>query len=76
MVFFICLLVELGPICNSMAASLCLKSSEDHNLHVLTPYLKAIPEVYEKKQLQVWAQNWKSQTAGYTCLHKSSVSKF
>ena len=26
------LLVELGPICNSMAASLCLKSCEDHSL--------------------------------------------
>ena len=32
MVFHICLLVELGPICNSMAASLCLKSCEDHSL--------------------------------------------
>ena len=28
----ICLLVELGPICNFMAASLCLKSCEDHSL--------------------------------------------
>ena len=29
-----CLLVELhvGPICNSIAASLCLKSCEDHSL--------------------------------------------
>ena len=26
------LLVELGPICISMAASLCLKSCEDHSL--------------------------------------------
>ena len=32
MVSHIGLLVELGPICNSMAASLCLKSCEDHNL--------------------------------------------
>ena len=40
MVSHICLLVELGPICNSMAASLCLKSCEDHSL------LKAIMEVY------------------------------
>ena len=32
MVSHICLLVELGPICNSMAASLCLKSCEDHSL--------------------------------------------
>ena len=32
MVFHICLLVELGPICNYMAASLCLKSFEDHGL--------------------------------------------
>ena len=27
-----CLLVELGPICNSMTASLFLKSCRDHNL--------------------------------------------
>ena len=32
MVSHICLLVELGPICNSVAASLCLKSCEDHSL--------------------------------------------
>ena len=32
LVSHICLLVELGPICNSMAASLCLKSCEDHSL--------------------------------------------
>ena len=32
MVSHICLLVELGPICNSMAALLCLKSCEDHRL--------------------------------------------
>ena len=32
MVSHICLLVELGSICNSMAASLCLKSCEDHSL--------------------------------------------
>ena len=28
----ICLLVELGPICNSTTASLYLKSCEDHSL--------------------------------------------
>ena len=27
-----CLLIELGPICNSMADSLWLKSCEDHSL--------------------------------------------
>ena len=43
MVSHICLLVELGPICNSMAASLCLKSCE-----AAIDYLKAIMEVYEK----------------------------
>ena len=32
MVSHICLLIELGPICNSVAASLCLKSYEDHSL--------------------------------------------
>ena len=32
MVSHICLLVELGPIFNSMATSLCLKSCEDHSL--------------------------------------------
>ena len=32
MVSHICLLLKLGPICNSMAASLCLKSFEDHSL--------------------------------------------
>ena len=32
MVSHICLLVELGQICNSIAASLCLKSCEDHSL--------------------------------------------
>ena len=32
MVTHICLLVEPGPICNSIAASLCLKSCEDHSL--------------------------------------------
>ena len=26
------LLIELGPICNSMTASLCFKSCEDHSL--------------------------------------------
>ena len=31
MVSHICLLVELGPICNSTAASLCLKSCVDHS---------------------------------------------
>ena len=30
-----CLLVELGPICNSMAASLCLMSCEDHSLLII-----------------------------------------
>ena len=43
MVSHICLLVELGPICNSMAASLCLKSCEDH-----VAYLKVIIDVYGK----------------------------
>ena len=32
MVSHICLLVEVGLICNSMAASLCFKSCEDHSL--------------------------------------------
>ena len=32
MVSHIRLFVELGPVCNSMAASLCLKSCEDHSL--------------------------------------------
>ena len=32
MVFHIYLLVELGPICISMAASFCLKSCDDHSL--------------------------------------------
>ena len=32
MVSHICLLVEPGPICNSTAASLCLKSCVDHSL--------------------------------------------
>ena len=27
-----CILIELGPICNRMSASLLLKSFEDHNL--------------------------------------------
>ena len=27
-----CLLIELGSICNSMAACLCFKSCEDHSL--------------------------------------------
>ena len=31
MVYHICLFVEQGPICNSMAASLCLKSCGDHS---------------------------------------------
>ena len=39
-----CLLIELGPICNSMAASLWLKSCEDHSLLLK----KAIMEVYGK----------------------------
>ena len=37
-----CLLIELGPICKSMAAPLCFKSCEDHSL------LKAKMEVYGK----------------------------
>ena len=32
MVCHICLLVELGSICNSMAAALGLKRCEDHSL--------------------------------------------
>ena len=36
-----CLLIELGPICNSMAAPLAFKSCEDHSSMV--------------KYLQVWA---------------------
>ena len=43
----ICLLVELGPICNSMAASLCLKSCEDNSL------LKT----YNEMEKQFWALN-------------------
>ena len=31
MVFHVCLSVELGRICIPMAASLCLKSCEDHS---------------------------------------------
>ena len=38
-----CVGIELGPICNSMAASLCVKSYEDP-----TAYLKAIMKVYGK----------------------------
>ena len=45
-----CLLIELGPICDSMAASLCFKSCDDHT------YLKAIMEVYGKHR-QVCALN-------------------
>ena len=30
--FHSCLQIELGPICNSIAASLCFKSCEDHSL--------------------------------------------
>ena len=44
-----CLLIELGPNCNSMAASMCFKSCEDHSL--LKSY---IMQVYGK-HLQVWA---------------------
>ena len=44
MVSHMCLLVELGPICNYMAASVCLKSCENHTLL----YLEAIMEVYGK----------------------------
>ena len=50
MVSHSCLLVELGPICNSMATSLCFKSCEDHSF-ILKSYNG---EVYER-QLQVWA---------------------
>ena len=32
MVSHICLFVELGPICNSMAVAMCLKSCEDNSL--------------------------------------------
>ena len=42
MISHICLLVEVGPICNSMAASLCVKSCTDHSL------LKSYMEVYGK----------------------------
>ena len=49
MVSHICLLVELDPICNSMAASLCLKSCEDHSL------LKSYNVGLWKKHLQVWS---------------------
>ena len=49
MVSHICLLVELSPICNCMAASLCLKSCEDHSL------LKSYNGGLWKKHLQVWA---------------------
>ena len=42
-----CLLVELGPNCNSMAASLCLKSCEDHSL------IKSYNGGLMEKQLQV-----------------------
>ena len=50
MVSHICLLVELGPICNSMAASLSLKSCEDHSL--LKSYNGSRSM---EKHLQVWA---------------------
>ena len=42
-----CLLIELNPICNSMAASLCLKSCKDHCL------LKSYNGGLRKKQLLV-----------------------
>ena len=49
MVSHSCLLVELGPICNSMAALFSFRVVRT------TVYLKAIMEVYGK-QLHVWAQ--------------------
>ena len=48
-----CLLIELGLICISMAASLHLKSCEDHSL------LKSYSGGLWKKHLQVWALNKK-----------------
>ena len=49
MVSHICLLVELGPICNSMAASLCLKSCEDHSL--LKEAKSATMNIFRKKNI-------------------------
>ena len=48
MVSHICLFVELGPICNSMAALLCLKSCGDHSL--LKSYNGGL-----WKKIQAWA---------------------
>ena len=45
----VCLLIELGTICNSMAASLCFKSCEGHSL------LKSYNGGQWKKHLQVLA---------------------
>ena len=48
-----CLLIELGAICNSMAASLWLKSCEDHSL--LKSYNGGI-----------WKNNYRSGHCGHT----------
>ena len=47
-----CFLIELGPICNSMAASLWLKSCEDHSL--LKSYNRGL-----------WKNNYRSGPISY-----------
>ena len=49
MVSHICLLVELYPICDSMAASLCLESCEDHSL-------------FKSYNAGLWKNNYRSGT--------------
>ena len=49
------LLIELGPICNSMAASLAFKSSEGHSL--LKNYNGGLLE-------NIWAATWDFQQCG------------
>ena len=64
MVSHICSLVELGPICNSMEASLCLKRCEEHSL------LKSYNEGHLWKKIQVW-----SLKAVIVLCRESSVTK-
>ena len=74
MVSHICLLVELGPICNSTAASLCLKSCVDHSL--LKSYNEGLwKNIYRSGPIKDMSSWWQCADFGTTVLTTGTTIK-
>ena len=63
MVFHSYLLIDIGPICNSIAASLCFESREDHRL--LKSYNGGL-----------WEKNYKSGSTKLFLISRDWSKKF